>query len=181
MQPERVPPRRGFLVRLTAAIVGAVGLLVPLASGLAVLVDPLRRRPGNDFTSFVRVAALSGLPEDGTPRRFAVIADHRDAWTLAPNQRIGAVYLRRRPGTSEVQAFQTDCPHAGCFVGFNPDQGRFECPCHTSAFTLDGEVISPSPSSRGMDQLKVQVSDDGQVLVEFKSFYSGIAEKIAKS
>jgi hypothetical protein len=53
-----------------------------LAAGLLTLLDPLRRKAG--ISGFVHVTSLSALPEDGTPRRFPVIADRVDAWNKFP-------------------------------------------------------------------------------------------------
>ena len=41
-----------------------------------------------------------------------------------------------------VQAFNVVCPHAGCFVRFNAERNQYVCPCHNSAFELDGQVIA---------------------------------------
>src|SRR5438094_7776114 len=85
--------RRGFLKQMCAVVLGAVAALVPLLSGLTVFFDPLRRKAGAG--QFVPVASLNALPEDGSPRKFSVIASRTDAWNKSPQTPIGAVYLRR--------------------------------------------------------------------------------------
>ena len=72
------------------------------------------------------------------------------------------------------------CPHAGCFVGYDAATNVFQCPCHTSAFDLDGEIIPPSPSPRGMDGLETRLTDDGGVEVRFVNYYPGKHERIEK-
>ncbi|MEX0979346.1 MAG: hypothetical protein WDZ48_10860, partial [Pirellulales bacterium] len=71
--------RRGFLARTGAVVIGALVVLVPSASGLAVFLDPLRRKNGNGG-KFLRVATLDSVPDDGVVRQFPVIAEHVDAW-----------------------------------------------------------------------------------------------------
>jgi len=39
------PERRSFLKEVAAIVIGAVTTLVPLASGLLVFFDPLRKKP----------------------------------------------------------------------------------------------------------------------------------------
>ena len=172
------PPtgRRNFLVGAAIVALGAVAKLVPVASGLLVFLNPLRSKAARG--AFLPVALLDALPADGMPRRFPVIADRVNAWTKTPQVSIGAVYLRRLPDHS-VQAFNVICPHAGCFVNFQPERKAFQCPCHASHFHLGGAISEPSsPSPRGLDGLEVNVQPSGQILVKFQNFRPGAAEKI---
>jgi Rieske Fe-S protein len=158
-------------------VAGAVVLLVPAASGLAVFLDPLRRKNGRD--KYIPVAPLDAVPDDGIPRQFPVVADRVDAWNRS-REPIGAVYLRRAAGQQEVECLSATCPHAGCFVNFDAASDTFKCPCHNSSFQVDGAVIEPSPSPRPMDTLDCQVAKQ-EVLVKFQEFYSGKQEKVAKT
>jgi menaquinol-cytochrome c reductase iron-sulfur subunit len=155
--------------------------LVPLVIGLAAVFDPLRRGRGRGSGEYLRLTTLSAVPDDGVPRQFPVVAAQRDAWTFSPDERIGAVYLRRLPGQQSVEAFNVVCPHAGCFVGYDAEAREYRCPCHTSAFTLDGEIIPPSPAPRGMDQLPTRVTKDGVIEVAFANYYPGRSDRIEKA
>src|SRR5207302_9220658 len=105
--------RRDFLKKAAAAVIGIVLGLVPLATGITFLLDPLRRKGGSGRA--VRVTTLDALPDDGVPRKFPVLATRIDAWNKFTEVPIGAVYLRRTKD-GQVQAFNVVCPHAGCFV-----------------------------------------------------------------
>ena len=151
--------RRDFLLKAAAVGIGAVTTLVPVGAGLVTLLDPLRHKA--KAGTFLRVATLISLPEDGTPRQYPVVSERQDAWNKFPQVRVGAVYLRRT-GAKEVQAINVVCPHAGCFVNYQPDQKQYLCPCHNSSFALDGAIKDPSsPSPRPLDTMEVKVSDDG--------------------
>lgn len=164
---RELPHRRGFLSKLAAMGLGGLLTAIPLAAGVWSFLDSLRRRQWEDEANYIRVAPLDAVPDDGTPRYFPLVTVRRDAWNLYPRQPVGAVYLRRVG--SEVQAFNVSCPHAGCFVNFDAAHDRYLCPCHNSAFTLDGEVVQPSPSPRGLDALAIDPKKlaDGEVWVEF--------------
>jgi len=167
--------RRPFLRRALALLFGVTGLVPPLAAGLSAFLNPLRQRAGTG--TVVRVATLSALPEDGTPRRFTVLADRKNAWNRALNEPLGAVFLRRT-GPDTVEALQAVCPHAGCLVDFDSATGAFQCPCHKSSFDRSGRISQPkSPSPRDMDTLETEVRDR-EVWIRFQNFRAGSARKI---
>jgi menaquinol-cytochrome c reductase iron-sulfur subunit len=169
-------PRRDFLIKAAAVAIGAVTLLVPVVSGLLVLLNPLRRKSSG--ASAVRVASLKALPENGEPRKFPVLATRVDAWNRTPDVPVGAVYLRRT-GDGKVTAFNVVCPHAGCFVDFQAARDRYHCPCHNSSFTLDGRILDPaSPSPRGLDELPVEIRNGDEVWVKFQNFRAGVKAQI---
>ena len=173
--PECQTDRRGFFKGALAVIIGGVALLAPLAAGLMVLVDPLRRKSG--MGGAIKVTTLEALPDDGVPRRFPVIASKTDAWNKYKESPIGAVYLRRT-SDGKVEALNVVCPHAGCFVDFTADDKRFHCPCHKSSFEMDGAIADPkSPSPRALDSLTVKVDTDGAVWVAFQNFQAGRRDK----
>jgi menaquinol-cytochrome c reductase iron-sulfur subunit len=179
--------RRSFLSRLAAGLVAGVLVVFPFAAGWGVLLHPLRRRtPAEkdeplDMAGFVRICPLESLPADGVPHEFVVTADVADAWTRSPGQRIGSLFLTRATADGEprVIAFTATCPHLGCAVEFDAADGRFECPCHESAFAKNGEKLF-GPSLRGLDPLEVKLVGDAgamEVWVEFQQFRAGIEER----
>ncbi len=169
------PTRRGFLKQAGAILFGAVAGLVPFLSGLIVFFDPLRRK--SQAGQFVSVASLNALPEDGSPRKFAVIASRTDAWNKSPRTPVGAVYLRRAEGKA-VQALNVVCPHAGCFVDYDSTARGYHCPCHNSSFALNGQINSPSsPSPRALDELEVEIRNESEIWVKFQNFRAGEAKK----
>lgn len=184
--PAPKNPRRSFLKRALAVVVGGVVSLFPAVIGLLAFVDPLKKRtkqmPGNSEplpadmpAGFVKVTSVDSLPDDGTPRFARVIADRMDAWTYFPQQPIGSIFLRKlEDGT--IVAFNTTCPHAGCAVDYRPGEGNFFCPCHNSSFAIDGERSPTSPSARDLDDLDVKVLD-GDVWVKYVDFHTGTAER----
>jgi Rieske Fe-S protein len=185
--------RRNFAVELSSILIGAVLGLIPACVGLFAFLDPLRRqrpkptayRAGSGGPEgYTRITSLASLPVGGTPQRFPVISDQRDAWNFIPQQPIGAVFVART-APEEVRVFNATCPHAGCSVSC--DGSAFNCPCHNSAFNLDGSKrVSQSgrenPSPRPLDSLAVdaQMLAQGEIWVEFVNFYTGIAEKKPK-
>ncbi len=187
--------RRNFLFEFATIAIGAVISLFGFFAGLIVFLDPLTRKEkvplayreaGSSGDGFIRVASLESLPDDGIPRRFPVIADQIDAWTFTPAQPIGAVFMRREKGkgNDDIQVFHATCPHAGCAVSFTSDTSEFRCPCHNSAFDVNGQKIAlagkENPSPRPMDRLEYKVDDEGNIYVQFVNYYTGIHDKVEK-
>lgn len=179
--------RRSFFGKATSVVIGGLITVFPAAAGLFTFADPLRSRakaggddePGN----LVRVATLEALPDDGVPRQFPVIADRQDAWNRFPNEAIGAVYLRRQKGSDQIEAFNATCPHAGCFVNFVPGRKAYQCPCHDSAFDVDGHC-KYGPSPRDLDSLMAEVRGEGAeqaIWVRYVDFIVGVDEKKPKT
>lgn len=69
----------------------------------------------------------------------------------------GRFYLVRQEDGGFVALYQK-CTHLGCAVPWEPELGQFVCPCHASAFEMDGEVINP-PAPRPLDRFPVTISD----------------------
>ena len=75
----------------------------------------------------------------------------------------GKFYLARLDNGGFLALSRT-CTHLGCTVPWVEEKKRFICPCHSSAFDLNGDVIDP-PAPRAMDLLEVRISN-GQVNVD---------------
>ncbi len=170
------PNRRQFFKAASAAVLSGLAAAAPIAAGLPVLLDPLRRKA--ELGGPVRVTTLEALPADGIPRKFSIISSRVDAWNRYADEPIGAVYLRRT-GPTEIEALNVVCPHAGCFVDFVPARKGFFCPCHNSTFGLDGKIAdAKSPAPRPMDSLPVEVRNGSEVWVAFQNFRAGHAGKV---
>ena len=170
------PERRSFLKKTAAVVIGALSGLIPTVSGLAVFFDPLRKKSADSTLSMV--ATLDALPDDGSPRKFNVLADRSDAWNRSLQVPIGAVYLRKT-GEQTVQALNVVCPHAGCFVDYKSETKNYLCPCHNSKFALNGTIQdSKSPTPRALDELVVEIRNESEVWVKFESYLAGRREKV---
>lgn len=180
--------RRGFFSEVAAFCIGALILLVPLAGGLALFVDPLLRRgrrssagqdQRRDADGFLYVASLASLPDGGRPQMFTVYDDLVDAWNKFADQPVGRVFLRKLPDGS-VTAFNVRCPHLGCAVDYRASANDYFCPCHMSAFNLDGQKENEIPP-RGMDSLDVKLKNGSDIWVRYQVFKAGTPDKIPVS
>ncbi len=135
--------RRGFLGFLTIALGGLIGLVLAVP-GAAYVLSPLRKR-GRDG-GFRTLARLSQL-QVGIPQSFAIIEERHDAWVKYPREPVGSVWLIRQQDGADppVIALTSECPHLGCAINLMADGKGFLCPCHTSAFDLEGKPKNQVP------------------------------------
>ena len=168
--------RRGFLRTVTGWLAAAMGAVVTLP-GLGFLASPLVRETvrGGGGTP-LRVARLTEL-KAGKPLRCDVRGELVDAWSRIPDVKLGSCWLVKSEGDGKVRAFSTVCPHLGCGVDYDETAGKFNCPCHTSAFDLEGRCLS-GPSPRGLDELETRI-DGRDVLVRYQRFRVGTAKREA--
>ncbi|NOX60591.1 MAG: ubiquinol-cytochrome c reductase iron-sulfur subunit [Chloroflexi bacterium] len=67
------------------------------------------------------------------------------------------------------------CTHLGCVVPWIEEEGIFNCPCHSSLFTKEGEVIS-GPAPRPLDLFPIEIRDgviyvDTGTIIEREAFH----------
>jgi cytochrome b6-f complex iron-sulfur subunit len=138
---ERVeqPSRRGFLSKLWL-ILGGLALFELVWIAVSFL-RPRRKRSGAEENLELVVA--------GPVERFApdsVTAFREGKFYLARLDDGGFLALSRR------------CTHLGCTVPWDPDEHRFACPCHASAFDIHGTVLNP-PAPRPLDLYPVRIEN----------------------
>lgn len=150
----------------TAAFGGA--LLVP---GVRFFVSPVSMQgAGAKWVKTVRFESLA----EGQPKKVEIVADDRDAWSVARDVQLGAAWLVRK-GLGVV-AYSVVCPHLGCSVNALADGKGFSCPCHTSAFSAEGKRQA-GPSPRDLDRLTAKI-EEGFVWVDFRKFRTGLEERV---
>ncbi len=77
--------------------------------------------------------------------------------------RKGGFFLARMSDGGFI-ALSMACPHLGCSVQWDDPAKRFNCPCHSSAFDIKGNVVA-SPATRPMDYFPVRIKG-GKITVD---------------
>ncbi|MFP5326266.1 MAG: FAD-dependent oxidoreductase [Acidimicrobiia bacterium] len=67
----------------------------------------------------------------------------------------GETVAAYRDENGHVTAVSATCTHLGCSLKFNEAETTWDCPCHGSRFTTDGEVIC-GPAVRMLERLDIQ-------------------------
>lgn len=146
---------------------------VPL---IRYFLHPVGRRVVSSPDAPIDIAAAGDLVAGAPPVRLPIVANGvRDAWNVANGVAIGSCWVQKQEDGT-ITAFSSVCPHLGCSVSFVEGKGEFRCPCHNSAFDLQGNKKDDGPAKRGLDPLKVQV-EDGRVQVVYQRFRNDIPER----
>jgi menaquinol-cytochrome c reductase iron-sulfur subunit len=189
-------PRRSLLYQGLTAFISTIIVAIPASLGGLFFLDPILRRQKSagagkagpaarkDENGFIRLdVTREAVPGDGTPVSVTVFDDIEDAWNRFPNVPVGSIWLRK-VGDGPILAFNSICPHLGCSVNYRRAENDFFCPCHTSAFALDGKKSNEVPP-RDMDALEVAMRTAGkddpagsEIWVKFQNFRRATPERI---
>ena len=144
-QEDKVESRRIFLKRLWMAL----GLLAG-AEFIGVISGFLFSGKGNSKETEAKKLIEAGLVESFKPN------------SVTPF-RGGRFFLARLEDGGFI-AISLRCSHLGCSINWEENKKRFICPCHASAFDIEGEVLNP-PAPKALDYYPV-VIENGVVKVD---------------
>jgi menaquinol-cytochrome c reductase iron-sulfur subunit len=199
--PEEVS-RRQFMAKATLTLGGIIGvglvipivgsLLSPSSSGAHGTWDPLTAeefKTLQDATSkpvkltFTLKSKDAYLPEQSSeeyvwgiktdPAKFqAARPDIYDG----PGGKYDVAY---NPINLGFVIFSPICPHLGCRFNWVGTANKFECPCHGSQFSFEGEHLA-GPAPRGLDPLPFQ-EQSGTAEIMWIRYQSSIPNRIVIS
>jgi Rieske Fe-S protein len=170
-EKARDDSRRTFL-KVGVGAVGAGVACISAAPAVGYVLFPLDAQVTSGGEEFVVVGKRKMFNAE-TPVKVDVYADVKDAWNRQKNVRLGSCWVIERDG--DLVAFSTTCPHLGCAIDFDPEATKFKCPCHRSAFSIEGKR-EEGPSPRDMDELSLK-DEDGLVMVMYQRFKQGLEDK----
>ena len=156
--PERVYVASGYSGNgITYSHIAAVSLsdiIVRGDSDFREVFNPERVKPVAGFTNFIKENA--DVVKEFVVKRFesekikglADLAPGEGKIVKLEGQTI-ALYKDDKGG---VHAVNPTCPHAFCLVAWNSAEKSWDCPCHGSRFSPDGEVIT-GPTHTNLDRI----------------------------
>ena len=135
---EKPESRRSFLSKVWIGL-GAIAGIEVLGISINFLIHS-SKNANKDLSSYVIVGNVDDFkPNSVTPFRS------------------GRFYLSRLSDGGFL-AMSLKCTHLGCSVGWNESENRFVCPCHSSSFELNGNVLSP-PAPSALDLLPIFIEN----------------------
>jgi menaquinol-cytochrome c reductase iron-sulfur subunit len=157
------PDRRGFFVAAIYGLWGLITAAIAIPAGVYLLFPPRAKKAGE----WVETTDLSQLkvkePEEVVFRRNRV-----DGWKVVSEKT--TTWLVKM-SDQDVIAYAPQCTHLGCAYHWEESSKNFVCPCHTSAFSIDGKVLA-GPAPRPLDRFAVKL-EGGKVLIGKIQKYEG--------
>jgi menaquinol-cytochrome c reductase iron-sulfur subunit len=141
------------------AVINLLGAMIGAAIALPAAAYLLIRPKGADNGDFYEVGDFSQL-KIGTPQEALYVRKRVDGWWKG--QVKTSTWLVKTDDHTVV-AFDPACTHLGCAYHWEKSANQFICPCHASAFSIDGKVLA-GPAPRPLDRYVAKVRD-GKVLI----------------
>jgi glycine/D-amino acid oxidase-like deaminating enzyme/nitrite reductase/ring-hydroxylating ferredoxin subunit len=132
------------------------GLIAKGDSEFKELYNPNRIKPVAGFANFVKENA--DVVKEFFKKRFS-FSELKEAAGLASGEGRLVKYegesiaLYKDEG-GKLHAIDPVCPHAKCMVDWNSAEKSWDCPCHGSRFSFDGELLT-GPSRKGLDIIEI--------------------------
>ncbi len=140
--------RRTFYL---SAIYGMGAIITGMLSVPAVmyLFKPAK---GRKLSPWVKVGDISQV-QPGKPAEMVFQRKRVDGWKIITEKT--STWVVKEPN-NQVVAYSPQCTHLGCAYHWDDSQHVFICPCHNSAFSIDGRVLT-GPAPRPLDRLQVKL------------------------
>lgn len=126
-------------------------------SKYADLFNPNRIKPVAGFTNFVKENAdvvahmIGGYFSHEKLESLADLAPGEARVVKFEGHRI-ALY---KDDAGNLHAVNPVCPHARCSVAWNSAERSWDCPCHGSRFSYDGELLT-GPSKQDLEKIELR-------------------------
>jgi cytochrome b6-f complex iron-sulfur subunit len=119
------------------------------------------------FLAFFRFFLPRTLFEPATSFKIGYPADYGLGVDTKWQQKY-RIWVDRTP--DRIFVIYARCTHLGCTPDWKPSENKFKCPCHGSGYDSEG-VNFEGPAPRPMDRARLEVSPDGQILVDVSKLY----------
>ena len=147
---ETEPTRRRFYLRAIYTMWGAIGAALAVPAFVYLFFPPKIKRE----SEWVNAADLSKIPVN-SPEEVVFRRNRVDGWKISSEKATAWVV---KSSDNRVVAFAPQCTHLGCAYHWDERNHHFLCPCHTSTFGIDGNVLG-GPAPRPLDRYATRIED----------------------
>ena len=147
--------RRAFHLTVIYGLWGVITAALAIPAGIYLLLPPRVRKAGQ----WVEAGDIAQLKPD-VPEELVFRRIRKDGWKITSEKT--SAWVVKAAG-DQIVAYAPQCTHLGCAYHWDEQKRNFLCPCHTSIFALDGQVLA-GPAPRPLDRYEVKV-EGGRLLL----------------
>ncbi|MFN8007380.1 MAG: ubiquinol-cytochrome c reductase iron-sulfur subunit [Terriglobia bacterium] len=147
--------RRTFQLGMIYGLWSFMAAVLALPAAVYLLWPPNSKKE----TEWEDVGSLSQLGLK-LPQEIVFRRNRIDGWKII-SEKVSAWVVKM--SDKDVIAYGPQCPHLGCAYHWVKQKNEFLCPCHTSTFSIEGDVLS-GPAPRPLDRYEVKLQGDKLLL-----------------
>ncbi|MFN7997216.1 MAG: ubiquinol-cytochrome c reductase iron-sulfur subunit [Bryobacteraceae bacterium] len=140
--------RRGFYVGIIYGLWSLIAAALSIPAAIYLLIPP-RLRKTDEWAEAGDISKL----EPRAPVEMVFRRNRVDGWKISSEKTTAWIV---KFSDSDVVAYGPQCTHLGCAYHWDDKRNDFLCPCHTSVFGIDGQVIS-GPAPRSLDRFQTKI------------------------
>ena len=149
-QPDAMG-RRTFHLAVIYILGGLIGLALAIPTIVYLFMPPRTRRQ----SGFVDAGDISQLTP-GVPVEMSFQQSRVDGWRAVTEKKTAWVV---KTSDTNIVAYGPQCTHLGCAYHWDEGVKQFACPCHSSFFSIQGQVIA-GPAPRPLDRYVTRVQNN---------------------
>jgi len=140
--------RRSFHIGFIYAAWSAITAALAIPAAWYLFLPPANRKdPG-----WIDVGNLDSIPS-GAPTEVSFQRRRIDGWKVTSEKTTAWIV---KQAEDQVVAYSPQCTHLGCAYHWEDQTHTFVCPCHSSEFSVNGDVLS-GPAPRPLDRYQVKI------------------------
>jgi menaquinol-cytochrome c reductase iron-sulfur subunit len=143
--------RRTFHLAVVYVLGALITLAMAIPTALYLLIPPRVR----SRSRWIDAGDISQLAP-GVPIEVSFQESRLDGWKVLTEKKTAWVV---KETNNNIVAFGPQCTHLACAYHWQMDAGKFVCPCHGSAFALDGSVLN-GPAARPLDRYLTKIENN---------------------
>lgn len=143
--------RRSWHLAVIYILGGIIGIALAIPTLLYLLVPP-RQRSRDQWIDAGDVSQLT----PGEPVEMSFQESRIDGWRVITEKK--TAWVVKEPD-NQIVAFGPQCTHLGCAYHWDDPSKKFVCPCHSSYFSITGQVLG-GPAPRPLDRYATKIENN---------------------
>jgi menaquinol-cytochrome c reductase iron-sulfur subunit len=143
--------RRSWHLAAIYALGAVMGLALAIPTILYLFIPPRQRRR----SQWIDAGDVTQLTP-GSPVEMSFQESRIDGWRVITEKKTAWVV---KEANNQIVAFGPQCTHLGCAYHWDDASKKFMCPCHSSFFSIEGQVLA-GPAPRPLDRYATRIENN---------------------